>query len=50
LDEKVSANDKNSYRLSILGFIGSEELAAEYGKGNIGNQGKNYVLAQVIGS
>ncbi|KAE9368039.1 alpha/beta-hydrolase [Stipitochalara longipes BDJ] len=28
-----------NYRLSILGYIGSEELGAEYGKENIGNQG-----------
>ncbi|PMD40957.1 alpha/beta-hydrolase [Hyaloscypha variabilis F] len=28
-----------NYRLSILGYIGSEELGAEYGEKNIGNQG-----------
>jgi hypothetical protein len=30
---------ENSYRLSVLGYIGSEELAAEFGKQNNGNQG-----------
>jgi hypothetical protein len=29
----------NSYRLSILGYIGSEELSSEYGSENNGNQG-----------
>jgi Carboxylesterase family len=34
-----SADIRYSYRLSILGYIGSEELGSAYGKENIGNQG-----------